>query len=133
MACGGKQIRFPVGEYTETTNPYQRHKYTFYEAKIPVAGTNRHPYHLVAYAQWDTRKNVYWKHQQPVDFGLELPRDEIGLIAWLCCRGDHPQTHNKELVVYEDGSGELVINAPVTLSFKSNTFTISEGQRWRFQ
>ena len=74
VACKGKQIRFSVGEYVEPANPYQRHKYTFYEAKIPVAGTNRHPYRLVAFAKWDTRGDVYWKHQQPVDFGLELPR-----------------------------------------------------------
>ena len=133
VAQRGKQIRFPVGEYVEPANPYPKNRYTFYEAKILIADTNRHPYRLVAYAKWDTRKGLYWKHQQPVVFGLELPKDEIGLVAWLCCRDDRPQTHDKELVVYEDGSGELVINAHVRLEFPPNTFTISEGQRWRFQ
>ena len=133
MACRGKQIRFPVGESVEPAKLYPKSRYTFYEAKIPIAGTNRHPYRLVAFAEWNTQRGVYWKYEQPVDFGLELPRDEIGLMAWLCCRGDHPQTHNKDLVVYEDGSGELVINAHVRLEFPPNTFTISEGQRGRFQ
>ena len=128
----GQADQIPVGESVEQANPYPKICYTFYEAKIPIAGTNRHPYRLVAYALWDTQRGIYYKHEQPVDFGLELPRDEIGLMAWLCCRGDHPQTHNKELVVYEDGSGELVINAHVRLEFPPNTFTISEGQRWRF-
>ena len=133
VACKGKQIRFSVGEYVEPANPYPKNRYTFYEAKIPVAGTNRHPYRLVAFAKWDMRGDVYWKHEHPVVFGLELPKDEIGLVAWLCCRDDRPQAHDKELVVYEDGSSELVYNAHVRLSFEPNTFTISEGQRWRFQ
>ena len=132
VAQSGKQIRFPVGEYVEPANPYQKIRYTFYEAKIPIAGTNRHPYRLVAFAKWDNMQ-ICPQHQQPLDYGLELPTSDAGLISWISCRKNLPKEHNKELVVYEDGSGELVINAYVTLSFEPNTFTISEGQRWRFQ
>ena len=127
-----KEIRFPVGEYQEITNPHQTHRFTFYEAKIPIAGTNTQPLKIVSWALWN-----YTEQTDGVDsllkYGIGLPKHEIGQVAWLCCRDEKPIEQDKTLIVYENGSADLIITEDNRLTFPPRSFTISKSQRYRFQ
>ena len=125
-----KEIRFSVGEYHEITTPHQSERYTFYEARIPIAGMNTEPYCVVAYAKWDTEEQE--GKDSLITYGIGLPREEIGMVAWLCCR-DEPTEYHKQLTVFEDGSGVLIISENNRLEFPPRTYTISKSQRYRFK
>ena len=126
-----KEMRFPVGEINEITNEHQTHRYTFYEAVIPLAGSNTEsPYKIVAWGKWHTNPEP---NQDPlIQYGIGLPKDEIAITAYLCCR-DEPREHDKTLVVYRDGSAQLIIAAKNVLEFPKGTFTISRSQHYRFK
>ena len=126
-----KEIRFPVAEYQEITTPNQQHRYTFYEAVIPLAGTNTEPFKVVAWAKWDTDEHP--DRDPLLQYGIGLPREEIGMVAWLCCRDEKPAEYDRELRVYENGSAELIIAEDNILTFPKSSYTISKSQRYRFK
>lgn len=118
-----KQIRIPIGEYKAGS-------YSFFEACLDLTEINHHSKRLVAFAYWDMKK-PYPKHHQPLDFSVLDAADPIAKIAMICA--PPPTEHNQELIVFTDYSAKLVVNAHVTLEFKTNTFLISPSEHWRFQ
>ena len=126
-----KEIRFPVGEYHEITDEHQQHRYVFYEAVIPLAGTNTEPYKIVSWAKWQTEPEP--DTDPLIQYGIGLPKDEIAITAYLCCR-DEPRDYNKTLVVYRDGSADLLLGEEHgKLPFPKGSFTISRSQHYRFK
>ena len=126
-----KEIRFSVGEYHEITTPKQRYCFSFYEAKLPIAGTNTEPLKRVAWAKWQT--DPQHEGEPLMRYGIGLPREELGQVAWLCCRDEKTAEYDKELIVYENGSAELIIAEDNILAFPKSSYTISKSQRYRLK
>ena len=126
-----KQITVPIGEIHEITTPHQKHRYVFYEGKLPIAGTNTEPFRIVAWAKWQTEEQP---DQDPlIRCGIGLPKDQIGITAYLCCRDERPTEHPLTLVVFENGSAPLIIEDNNILEFPPRTYSISLSQRYRFK
>ena len=126
-----KQIRFPVGEIHEIATEHQKHRYVFYEGKIPIAGTNTQPLRIVAWATWQT--DPQHEGDPLMRYGIGLPKDPFSQVAWLCCRDEKPTEYDKQLIVYEDGSAALIIADDNILTFPKSSYTISKSQRYRFK
>ena len=128
-----KRIRLPVGEYQKIITEHQTHRYTFYEAPLPIAGTNKEPYKIIAGAKWSTTEQS--ADSDPlISYGIGLPRDEIGQVAFLYCKGEKPSEYPLTIAVFEDGSAELILSKPEgRLTFPKGSYTVSRGQRYRFR
>ena len=126
-----KEIRFPVAEYQEITTPNQQHRYTFYEAVIPLPGTNTEPFKVVSWAKWNTDEHP--DRDLLLRYGIGLPKDLFGQVAWLCCCDEKPTEYDKQRIVYEDGSAVLIIADDNILTFLKSSYTISKSQRYRFK
>ena len=126
-----KVIRLPVAELREPINPQGAYRFSFYEAMIPKTEINTEPKRIVAWSIWDIRKAPYQQQQQPVKYGIGVPDHHEAQAALANCAT--ATRYNKELIVFTDGSGKLVINAHVTLHWKPKTFLVSPSEYWRFQ
>lgn len=127
-----KQIRLPVGEYHEITTPHQKHRYVFYSAQLPICGTNTEPYKIVSWSKWKNTGNK--EGDTLIKYGIGLPtRDEIGMVAWLCCKDEKPAEYDNTLVVFEDGSANLILSEDNRLSFPPRSYAVSDSQRFRFR
>ena len=125
-----KVIRFPVAELREPIKPQKTYRFSFWEAMIPKTEINTEPKRIVAWSIWDMRTACH-QQQHPVKYGIGVPDHHEAQAALANCT---PATrYNKELIVFTDGSGKLVINAHVTLYWKPKTFLVSPSEYWRFQ
>ncbi len=88
-----KSIRISISEYTEQPNSYQSEHYTFYEAVLPIAGSNTTPRRVIAYAKWNTRE----PNSPPLLTGLSYLKAPLDKSRGLCVRVTRPKSTTKRL------------------------------------